>query len=475
MFNLFRKPKDRKVLVIGLDCAPPEFIFQQWRSELPNLNRLMSEGVWGELRSAIPCITVPAWASMTSSKDPGTLGFYGFRNRADYSYEKMTIATGASVKEPRVWDILGEHGKQVVVVGVPQTYPPRPVNGYLVSCFLTPTIQKQYTHPASLGDEIRGWLNGADYMVDVPQFRTDDKDFLLKQIYDMTERRFTVVKHMLKEKPWDFFMFVEMGTDRIHHAFWKYHDPLHPKHEPGNKYLQSIREYYHYVDRGIGEMLALLPEETVVIVVSDHGAKRMDGGLCINEWLRREGLLVLKEDPPVGTLTTFEKAQVDWPKTRVWSSGGYYARIFMNVQGREPQGVIPQADYERERDALIKRLEAIPGPDGKPMGNISYKPKDVYKRVNNFAPDLITYFGDLHWRAVGSFGHPDIYTFENDTGPDDANHAEKGIFIMHDPRQKNNGRQLPEHQLMDFAPTVLQLFNIPAPADMQGRNILESK
>jgi predicted AlkP superfamily phosphohydrolase/phosphomutase len=472
MFLFKRKPKDRKVFVIGLDCAPPELVFQQWRNELPNLNRLMSSGVWCELRSSIPCITVPAWASMTSSKDPGTLGFYGFRNRADYSYEKMTIATGASVKEPRVWDILGQHGKQVIAVGVPQTYPIKPVNGYLISCFLTPSIQKQYTYPASLADEIRGWLGGGDYMVDTPQFRTDDKDYLLKQIYDMTERRFTVIKHLLTEKPWDFFMFVEMGTDRIHHGFWKYHDPQHAKHEPGNKYLNSIRDYYHYVDKGLGEMLALLPEDTTVIVVSDHGAKRMDGGLCVNEWLRREGLLVLAEEPPAGQVLSIEKVKVDWAKTKVWSSGGYYARIFMNVQGREPQGLIPAADYERFRDELIQRIAAIPGPDGRLLGNVSYKPQAVYKNVTNFAPDLITYFGDLRWRAVGGVGYPDIYTFENDTGPDDANHAEKGIFILNDPREKHGGRQMAERQLMDFAPTILKMFNIPVPTDMQGKDML---
>ncbi|MEP7359759.1 MAG: alkaline phosphatase family protein, partial [Anaerolineales bacterium] len=223
----------RKLFVIGLDCAAPELVFQQWRQELPNLNRLMSHGVYGRLESCTPCITVPAWSVMTSGKDPGVLGIYGFRNRADYSYDKMTIATGAAVKEPRVWDLLGQAGKQVVTIGVPGTYPPRSVNGSQIACFLTPqtvgrdasgqVVSKVFTYPPELSAQVNAWAGG-EYLVDVKQFRTDDKDFLLRQIYDMTRQHFEIVRRMMRHQPWDFFMFVEMGTDRIHHGLWKYHD-----------------------------------------------------------------------------------------------------------------------------------------------------------------------------------------------------------------------------------------------------------
>ena len=99
---------------------------------LPTLRQLYQGGVYGELESIIPAITVPAWSAMMSSKDPGTLGIYGFRNRRDYSYDNLYIATGDYVKEPRLWDILGEAGKQVALVGVPQTFPIKPVNGKTV-------------------------------------------------------------------------------------------------------------------------------------------------------------------------------------------------------------------------------------------------------------------------------------------------------------------------------------------------------
>jgi predicted AlkP superfamily phosphohydrolase/phosphomutase len=147
-----------KVFVIGLDCAEPTLVFDRWRDLLPNFRRLMDHGVYGNLESCTPAITVPAWSVMTSSKDPGTLGIYGFRNRADHSYDKMNIATGSAVKEDRVWDILSRSGKQVNVVGVPGTYPPQPVNGCLVGCFLTPSIASNYTYPPEFKEEIKQWV-----------------------------------------------------------------------------------------------------------------------------------------------------------------------------------------------------------------------------------------------------------------------------------------------------------------------------
>jgi len=471
MFNIFRKKKTPKVLVIGLDCAEPSLMFDRWRDDLPTFRKLMAGGAYGPLTSAIPCITVPAWSSMLSGKDPGVLGFYGFRNRKDRSYEAMTIATGAAVKEKRVWDYLGEAGKQSIVVGVPQTYPVKPMNGHLISSFLTPSTQKQYTHPNELRYEIDRILEGREYDVDVRNFRTDDKDNLLQQIYEMTEKRFKVLNYLIREKPWDFFMVVEMGVDRIHHGFWKFHDPDHRLFVPGNKFEHAIKEYYQYLDREIAGLLEAVDDDTVVLVVSDHGAKRMDGGFCINQWLHQEGYLVLKEQPPTNQLVLFEDLEVDWANTTAWGAGGYYGRLWLNVQGREPQGLIPPAEVENVRNEIAQKLAMLTDPDGKPLNTVSYKPEEIYCEVRNIPSDLIIYFGNLHWRSVGSLGHPNIFTFENDTGPDDANHAQDGLIIYFDPRQNLGGKQLSGLQLMDIAPTILDLLGQAVPEDMQGKVI----
>jgi predicted AlkP superfamily phosphohydrolase/phosphomutase len=460
----------KKVLVIGLDCAEPELVFEQWREELPNFKRVMDHGVWGKLESCIPAITVPAWSSMLSSKDPGTLGFYGFRNRADHSYEKNILANANSVQTDRVWDILSRAGKKVITIGVPQTYPPKPVNGIQVGCFLSPSTKnydRPYTYPPSAMHEIEAAVG--EYLVDVLNFRTDDKDAILRQIYTMTERRFTLVKKWIVEKDWDFFMFVEMGTDRIHHALWKYHDPMHHKYEVHPVYNTSIRDYYRYIDNEIGQVLELVDDNTTVFIVSDHGAKRMDGGICVNEWLIKEGYLTLKAYPT--ERTPMKNCEIDWSKTRVWGDGGYYGRIFLNIEGREPEGIVKPNAAEALRDELKTRFEAIVDPDGENIGTVVFKPEEIYQQCNGVPPDLLVYFGNLYWRSVGSVGYQTIYTFENDTGPDDCNHAQFGMVIKHDPALQGppGGKELLGLQLMDMAPTILQQLNVPIPPDMQGK------
>ena len=461
-----------KVVIIGLDCAEPSLIFDRWRDYLPNLTQLASNGCFGTLASTIPPITVPAWTSMMTSQDPGQLGFYGFRNRKDYSYDGLYFANASYVKAKTVWNLLSIARKNSILIGVPQTYPPRPLRGIMVGCFLTPDKSAEYTYPVEIKVELDAVADG-DYVIDVKEFRTEDKDWLLGQIYEMTDKRFKVVRNFMQHKPWDFFMFVEMGVDRIHHGFWRFMDPQHRLYEPGNRYENVIRDYYIHLDREIGRILELLPRNTAVFVVSDHGAKSMKGAICVNEWLLQEGLLALKADP--GKRKKLAMDMIDWSKTTAWGEGGYYARVFMNVQGREPQGVVPPDQYEAVRDDLAARLASIPDENGNPIGTKVFKPEQVYRECRNIPPDLIVYFGDLNWRSAGSIGEGFVHMFENDTGPDDANHSPEGMFILNFPGaipetyRPLMGRRLEGVSLYDVAPTVLDLFKMEIPDQMVGK------
>ena len=461
-----------RVLIVGLDCADPSLVFERWREDLPNLSRLMDAGSYGELISSIPAMTVPAWACMMSGKDPGQLGFYDFRNRADYSYEYLTMATSSAVKVDRVWDMASRAGKQAIVVSVPQTYPVRAVNGAMVSCFLTPSTRSQYTYPPELKPEIEGLFSG-EFLVDVPQFRTEDKDFLLSQIYEMSDQHHAVVKHLLASRPWDLAMHVDIGVDRMHHGFWKYFDARHPKHEPGNPYQTAVRDYYVHLDRQLGEWLelSLAGDDTAVLVVSDHGGQPMMGGVCLNEWLKQQGYLVLEYQPE--GIVPLEKCEVDWSRTTAWASGGYCSRLYLNVKGREPEGLVDPADYERIRDEIAAGIAAIPLPMPGGAGTCppspSFKPDQIYAEVNNIAPDLIVYPGNLSWRAVGSLGWNSLYASEQDGGPDDANHRQEGLYIYYNPKKPGQRRTSQRH-LLDVVPTVLELMGLEAPADLRGKS-----
>ena len=456
----------RRALVIGLDCAAPQLVFDRWLDDLPNLKALTESGRWGVLRSCDPPITVPAWSVMTSSRSPGVLGFYGFRNRKDHSYDALAFADSRSVHVPRVWDILSTKGRPVIVIGVPQTYPVSQVNGVMVSCFLTPDTSRQYTYPAGFRHEIESVVG--DYMLDVPNFRTDDKERVLRDIETMTERRFKLAEHVMQTRPWDLLFMVEMGTDRVHHAFWRYSDPEHRLYEPGNRFETAMRDYYAGVDEKVGRLLARTDEDTAVLVVSDHGAKRIDGGICVNEWLRQQGYLALKEEPFEPTRLT--PAMIDWERTTAWGEGGYYCRLFLNVAGREPQGTVAPEDYERVRAELKEKLEALGDDQGRPIGTIAHRPEELYEERNGIVPDLMVYFGDLYWRSVGQVGTRTVHVFENDTGPDDANHAHEGLYVLAaDGVEPGRGE---ERGILDIAPTLLTLLGEPVPPEMEGASLV---
>ena len=452
-------PSRSRVLVIGLDCATPDLVFDRFLPGLPTLRDLVARGQWGRLESTIPPITVPAWAAMMSGKDPGVLGIYGFRNRKDYSYDGLSTVSSGSVREPLIWDLMTAAERPSIVVGVPPSYPSKPIVGCSVACFLTPPDPtRPATQPPNLITEIEKEYGA--YSFDVPDFRTDDKDRLLRDIHHMTKQRFNVFRHLVKSRPWDFAMAVDMGPDRLHHGFWKYFDPAHHKHEPGHPLATAIPDYYRLADAEIGELLKQVGDDTTVLVMSDHGAKRMDGGICINEWMMRESLLTLSA--PVKGITPFAKAPIDWSGTVAWGEGGYYSRIFMNVKGREPEGIIEAGDYEKVRDDLAARLEGMTDESGRVLGTKVYKPEKIYREVRGVAPDLIVLFGDLHWRSVGTFGHGTVWVYENDTGPDDANHAMHGLYILAGPHVTARGRH--DGRWNQIAPTLRGLLGLPAPA-----------
>ena len=459
-----------RVAVIGLDCATPQLLFRDLADEVPTIRSLLDGALHGDLQSITPPITVPAWACAMTGKTPGQLGIYGFRNRKDTSYEGLSIATSLAVREPAVWDLLGEAGKKSLLIGVPPAYPVKPVEGWRVSCFLTPPSAKQFTWPAELATEVEEEVG--EYIFDIPNFREQGADFVLQRVFAMTERRFKLARRLVRSKPWDFFMMVEMGLDRLHHVFWHFCDPSHPKYEPGNKYETAFRDYYRLLDREVGSLLEVLPGDAVRILMSDHGARAMVGGVCFNDWLLQEGYLTLSESS--AGRTPIDKAPIDWSRTMAWGDGGYYGRLFLNVAGREPQGIVERARYEEVRDELVRKLEGMKGPDGQPLGTRVIKPQDVYPEVRGVAPDLIVYFGDLEWRSVGTLGMGEDggwFTHENDTGPDGANHDRAGVFAMTGLAGQQTGKT-EGLNLVDVGPTLMKLYGLPEPEGVQGRSIL---
>jgi predicted AlkP superfamily phosphohydrolase/phosphomutase len=380
---------------------------------------------------------------MAASRDPGSLGVYGSRNRADRSYDAPVAAPPASLRDLAVWDHVIRQGRRAAAVGVPAGW-------------LPPTVARP----------------GDDSKVDAEPFRTGDKDRLKEAVYATSRQQFQAVRHFLRGTAWDYLQLVDTGPDRFQHGFWRFHDPRHVRHEAGSRYQDTIRDYYLYLDEELGRILDLLDDETAVVVLSEHGARALEGGFCVNEWLAREGLLVLERYPPA--ITALAGVPVDWERTSVWSDGGYAARLFLNVKGREPRGSIDPADYERIRDDLKARLEGVTDHRGRPLETQVFRPEELYRTVRGVAPDLVVHFGALAWRAIGSVGHRQLHVEENDTGSDDCNHSLHGSFILAAPGSPLRGELSGAH-ILQVAPTLLELAGYDVPATMQGASLLSGR
>ncbi|MCE4603655.1 MAG: alkaline phosphatase family protein [Aeropyrum sp.] len=417
-----------RLFVLGLDSVPYRFV-EEGLLELGDFR-------FYELRSTNPPITVPAWAVMMTGKTAGELGVYGFRHRKPGSAESSYVVTSRSVSEPWPWDVLGSRGLRSIVVGVPPSFPPRPLKGLMVSCFLTPDRSKPYTWPSTLKREVESVSGG--YVFDV-KYRSDDKESIKRGLWSLAERQFRVVKRLLTTRKWDFAMYMHIGTDRVHHAFWKFFDKEHPRYPgEGNPFEDVIPEYYSLVSNLAQDLIESLPRDTRVLIVSDHGAKAMKGGFAINQWLIEEGYLKLKGEPrkPGTELTT---GMIDWERTIAWAWGGYYSRVFINLKGREPEGIVEKEEYEDVVKQLKRDIEKIRGPDGEAWENTALTPHEIYPAVKGDAPDLMVYLDNLSWRPAGTLGWPSLYLEENDRGPDDAVHDWTGI-IGGDPEVLGLGR-----------------------------------
>ena len=455
-----------RVLVIGLDSVSPWLLFERFRPVMPNVRRLLERSRYGTLRSTDPPITVPAWAVMFSGMDPGSLGLYGFRHRKPGRYWEMYTPSSRSPLEPMVWDRLSRAGRRVCVIGMPPGYPPPILNGVAVSDFLTPASAKDIASPPSAIDAIQRSAGGYEFDV---SFRSDDRARIADDLVRMTRKRFAVARDLWQREPWDLLALHEIGPDRLHHTFWKFFDPTHPRYEENHELQDRVSEYYAILDREIGALLDLVPASVRILLVSDHGSQPMAGAFCINEWLIRRGYLTLNGSLPRAG-TPLEETEVDWARTRAWGAGGYYARIFYNVRGREPHGSLGPDSVPDFEATLRRELSEIPAPDGGSLRVESFTPRERYHEVRGDAPDLMVYFGGCSWRSAGTVGHGRLYLEENDTGPDDAVHSFDGIYSVSDPAE-GAGRPGPPERIVDIGPTLLDLLGEPVPPGLHGRVI----
>lgn len=436
-----------KICVLGLEGATPEAVFQDER--LVNLRRLMDLGVYGPLKSAIPPLPVPGWMCMATSQDPGSLGVYTGHDRTDYSYNQLGPATSESFPPSAIWDVLTGKGKKAILIGVPPDSPPRKINGISVGGFSASEI---FAWPPEMQANIV--KSAAHDSIEVKDHSRHSLLPLPDEIVSMSRKQWQAARWLLSGQEWDYFHVVDTGLSRICRT-----------NAAANRDL--IPGYCLWLDEQVGAVFELLDDDTMVLVTSTAGAQPCKGSFAIHEWLIREGLLVLSQYPH--EITPFENLSIDWGKTRVWSGGGSYAPIFFNVAGREPQGLILGADYQRFQDEVKARLEAIEDENGQPLNPLVFKPQEIYRKVNKIAPDLIVNLGEL--RCSTETGHKQAHLPYESCSTECCFQTRDGIFALAAPNCPLHGAY-EGAGLLDIAPTLLDLCGYQVPESMQGRSLV---
>ena len=513
-----------RVLVIGLDGATFRLIRPLVAAgQLPNLARLMAEGVAGELQSTIQPSSEQAWSAFLTGQNNGKHGVYGFQQRRPGTYQ-FGYVNAASLRVPSLWQILSQRERDVIVINVPMTYPPEQVRGVLVGGLLTPGPQSQFTWPAGIYDELVRECGG--YVIDVDTERGRLEDDQLAQLAEdgvrMIRLRTAAALHLARTRPWDFAMVVYGASDRLAHKFWKYWDVTHPLHDPqaAQKFGDVLPRIYRELDAAVGYLVdALCDDQTTLFIVSDHGFGPMEKAVYLNRWLAQQGYLVLRAasalspgqqasaavrgslrrgvrylDVPLVSKAkkwAFERfpdlkgslyssmafSQVDWSRTQAYALGTM-GNIYFNRRGREPEGIVaPGAESDALAERLIGDLRKLLDPaTGQPVFHEIYRAADLYHGpALADAPDLIGvkesryHVVTADWQGgdeiVASLG--DALHFASDQS---GQHELAGILMAAGPDVRQ-GQTVDGAQLIDMAATILYALNEPIPASMDSRLI----
>ena len=429
LFDRLRGGSGPRVAFFGIDGVPYSLIADN-EETFENLHAIASGG---SIDSIVPPESSACWPALTTGVNPGSTGVYGFQDREIDSYETY-VPMGQDVQATRLWSRVDDAGGETTVMNVPVTFPPDRDIQRMVSGFLSPGVEK-----AAYPDELRETLEALDYKIDVNAKlgHKDDKEAFIEDAHRTLDARFEAFKRYIEADDWDLFFGVFMTTDRVNHFLFK-------DYAEDGEYKQEFLEFYAKLDDYLGELRGMLDEKTTMVVASDHGFTSLDYEVKCNVWLEEQGWLSFDDDDhdSLGDIADDTRAYSLIP-----------GRFYINLEGREPRGSIPEEEYEAVRKELEADLEALEGPDGRPVADRIVTKEDAFRGDHDeIAPDLVVIPNDGFDLKSGFRGGDAVF----DTGPRNGMHSFGNASLFVD----DDGAKIEDADLYDIAPTVLELLDI---------------
>ncbi|WP_430504618.1 alkaline phosphatase family protein [Haloparvum sp. PAK95] len=446
LLDRIRDHEAPRVAFLGIDGVPFSLIADN-ADLLPNLAAIAEEGSAGAIDSIVPPESSAAWPALTAGVNPGKTGVYGFQDRETGSYETY-VPMGRDVRHERIWDRVSAAGRDATVLNVPITFPPQRNVQRMVSGFLSPEVEAA-AHPASF----RRTLEELDYRIDVDAKlgHREDKSAFLEDAQETLERRQAAFEHCIDADDWDLFFGVYMTPDRVNHFCYE----AYAENELGR---QSFLEFYEQLDEYVGAIRERLPDDVTLVVASDHGFTTLSYDVYCNEWLAETGWLEYDADDPD------ELADIA-DETRAYSLAP--GRFYLNLEGREPRGSVPEADYERVRAELRRDLEALEGPDGTAVLDRVVDGEEAFSGdTDERSPDLVAIPNDGFDLKAGFERKERV--FDDDTPRTGMHTFGDATLLIDEP-----GVDVEGADILDVTPTILELLGMEVdPEEFDGESLL---
>lgn len=456
----------KRIFALALDGTPFSLLNELFDiGIMPNFKKLVNNQNFRAMNSVYPPISSVAWTSFMTGRNPAGHNIYGFIEREPETME-VFVPTSLDIKSKTIWEYLSELDKRVFTINVPVTYPPQKINGTMICGFLGTDILKG-TYPPNIGKQLLE--SGYQIDVDTIKARTDLHGFIRELNFVLDKRIETILKFYDQEQ-WDFFMAHIMATDRLHHFVWEFMENRDPY------WTEEFYNIYRKIDSFIGILLNKIPNNSEIIILSDHGFTTLKKEVYINKWLFDNNYLKFVSQQPPENLTDIH------PESKAYSL--IPGRIYINLKGREKTGsVSPGLEYERIREELRAKLKQLKDPEtGENIITDVLTKEELYRSNSGITFNVDSTYNfnkeDSYYYA------PDLVIINNrgydlkgnlwmnklmDKGPIVGTHTYDDAFLF----IRNRKIIEEEISIIDVLPTIFELFNIKNPGNFDGNSVLK--